>query len=577
MLSEGWDVKNVSHVIGFRAFGSPLLTEQVIGRGLRRNDYTVLNQPIEERLANDNRPDEETVDAFGIPFLGFPVERRKRPKAGRWGQKPVSIEPDAKKVAHGVRVPNVRSWAVGVSEALTDAIDVDSLDQLVISSKETPTQVRVRPVIGGAPEELMTLEEFRDEFPLLRSIFILARELFEAVNPGDAADRGIGPTFEEILDFVTAYVSRRVRTEGSSEKQDIGMYFWTRRALDILETAVQGAPSGTTTVPIFGSPQWLDSGNVKRFSWTGITSKGKKCHLSLVPCHTDLEGEFADYLDRAQDVLRYFKNERLGFSITYYENNRPRQYYPDFIVLVKEPDGREVWWLAETKGEIRPSTQLKREAADLWCERMSRSGHGSWRHLFVPQRRFHKESSKVKGFNALANALVRGGPEPQLELIPSDDPRVTGEAYKSLLPLYSLEAAAGYFGEGKAVDLEGGVGSESLGRLDEGMFVAKAIGRSMEPRIYDGDYLIFRANPTGTRQGKIVLAQGSIIDPELGGPFTVKKYVSEKVPDPDGGWKHSRVRLVPLNPEFDPIELRQSEADDEQVRIVAEYLGKLKP
>jgi hypothetical protein len=63
----------------------------------------------------------------------------------------------------------------------------------------------------------------------------------------------------------------------------------------------------------------------------------------------------------------------------------------------------------------------------------------------------------------------------------------------------------------------------------------------------------------------------------LGGPFTVKKYVSEKVPDPDGGWKHSRVRLVPLNPEFDPIELRQSEADDEQVRIVAEYLGKLKP
>lgn len=577
MLSEGWDVKNVSHVIGLRAFGSPLLTEQVIGRGLRRTDYTVLNQPIEERLANENRPDEETVDAFGIPFVGFPVERRKRPKAGKWGQKPISIEPDMKKAKHAVRVPNVRSWALGVSEPLVDAIDVDGLDQLVITSRETPTEVRVRPVIGGAPEELMTLEEFRNEFPLLRSTFILARELFEVVNPEGATELGIGPTFEEVLDFVKAYVDRRVRVEGSSEKQDIGMYYWTRRALDILETAAQGAPSGIKTLPIFGSPGWLESGGVKKFSWTGITSKGKKCHLSLVPCHADLEGEFADFLDQASDVVRYFKNERLGFSITYYENNRPRQYYPDFIVLVKEADGREVWWLAETKGEIRPSTQLKREAADLWCERMSRSGHGSWRHLFVPQRRFQRESKKVETFKELSEALVHSGPEPQLRLIPKDDPNVSGEAFKTLLPMYSLEAAAGYFGEGKAVELEGWVEVDSIGRLDEDMFVAKAVGRSMEPRIYDGDYLIFRANPAGTRRGKIVLAQGRIVDPELGGSYTVKKYSSEKVPDPDGGWRHAKVVLAPLNPEFDPIEVEDSGDGDDGVRVIAEYLGKLKP
>ena len=50
-----------------------------------------------------------------------------------------------------------------------------------------------------------------------------------------------------------------------------------------------------------------------------------------MPCHTDLEKRFADFLDSAKDVVRYFKNERLGFSVTYYESNRPRQYYPDFI------------------------------------------------------------------------------------------------------------------------------------------------------------------------------------------------------------------------------------------------------
>src|SRR6185369_7004530 len=104
MLSEGWDVKSVTHILGIRAFGSPLLTEQIIGRGLRRTSYDGLLTPIEERLANENRPDEETVDAFGIPFIGFPVEKkRKRPKSGGWGQKPVPIEPDSKKEKYAVR------------------------------------------------------------------------------------------------------------------------------------------------------------------------------------------------------------------------------------------------------------------------------------------------------------------------------------------------------------------------------------------------------------------------------------------------------------------------------------------
>src|SRR5213079_159565 len=65
MLSEGWDVKAVTHILGLRAFGSPLLTEQIIGRGLRLTSYDGLLTPIEERLANPERPDEETVDAFG--------------------------------------------------------------------------------------------------------------------------------------------------------------------------------------------------------------------------------------------------------------------------------------------------------------------------------------------------------------------------------------------------------------------------------------------------------------------------------------------------------------------------------
>ena len=68
--------RSVTHVLGLRAFGSPLLTEQIIGRGLRRTNYDVLNQPLDERPEGY----EETADAFGIPFVGFPVQKRKRPR-----------------------------------------------------------------------------------------------------------------------------------------------------------------------------------------------------------------------------------------------------------------------------------------------------------------------------------------------------------------------------------------------------------------------------------------------------------------------------------------------------------------
>ncbi|MDQ3964634.1 MAG: DEAD/DEAH box helicase family protein [Actinomycetota bacterium] len=409
MLSEGWDVKNVTHIMGLRAFGSPLLTEQVIGRGLRRTDYTVLNEPLEERLANANRPDEETVDAFGIPFIGFPVERRKRAAAGKWGQKPTPIQPDPSKDKFGVRMPNVRSWAVGVNEPLVKAIPVESLEALVIDSKETPTDVRVRPVIGGNPEEIMTVEEFRKEFPVVRSTFILARELLESTHPDGDTDSGTGPTFEELLDFVSEYLAHRVSTAGSSHVRDIGMYYWTRRALDILETAVQGAPSGSITTPVLGSPRYLDSTTIKQFNWTGITAKGKKSNLSRIACHTQLEADFADFIDSANDVVRYLKNERFGFSVTYYENNRPRQYYPDFIVLVKVGKS-EVWWLVETKGEVRTSTILKRQAAHLWCDRMTRAEitDVEWRDLFVQQRRFERaQKSDINSFTGLVDLLDR--------------------------------------------------------------------------------------------------------------------------------------------------------------------------
>src|SRR5260370_12810096 len=198
-----------------------------MGRGLGRTNYDVLNQPLAERPEGY----EETVDAFGIPFVGFPVQKRKRPRSGSWGNKPVWIEPDARKAQLQVRVPNVRSWAVSVTKPLGQVIHVSKLPTTLANAVD---EVTVRPVVGGNPEAVMTLGEFRREWPLLRTSFLLAEELYEVTNPGSAAELGIGPTFDELLDVSREYIQTRVTYPADDDQRDIGIYNWRLPARDLL-------------------------------------------------------------------------------------------------------------------------------------------------------------------------------------------------------------------------------------------------------------------------------------------------------------------------------------------------------
>src|SRR5262249_21979182 len=140
----------------------------------------------------------------------------------------------------------------------------ENLPELRLNPRETPSDFQVRPVVGGKPEAVMSLDEFRHEWPVLKTAFLMAEELFEATNPGAAADLAIGPTFDELLDICGRYLGLRVTAltvDGSaSDLRDVGIYFWPRQALDILENAIRNSgTAGVTPVPILGSPDWLDS------------------------------------------------------------------------------------------------------------------------------------------------------------------------------------------------------------------------------------------------------------------------------------------------------------------------------
>jgi len=140
------------------------------------------------------------------------------------------------------------------------------------------------------------------------------------------------------------------------------------------------------------------------------------------------------------------------------------------------------------------------------------------------------------------------------------------ERFVTHLPLFSLRAAAGRLGEEMPSAEEDWVRAPEGMRLGPDLFVAHVVGRSMEPRIPDGSLNLFRLKPVGSRQGKIVLVERFGVLDETA-RYTVKRYTSKKVQTGEDEWQHERIRLEPLNPEFEAWDV-----EPQDFAVVAEWL-----
>lgn len=147
--------------------------------------------------------------------------------------------------------------------------------------------------------------------------------------------------------------------------------------------------------------------------------------------------------------------------------------------------------------------------------------------------------------------------------------KVPVEPFRTHVPLFSLRAAAGGLGEEMESAAEDWVPAPEGMHLSPDLFAAHVVGRSMEPRIPDGSLNLFRLHPAGSRQNKILLIQRFGVLDETA-RYTVKRYTSTKVPAGDDQWRHERIRLEPLNPEFEAWDV-----DPEDFAVVAEWLRVL--
>jgi hypothetical protein len=142
--------------------------------------------------------------------------------------------------------------------------------------------------------------------------------------------------------------------------------------------------------------------------------------------------------------------------------------------------------------------------------------------------------------------------------------------FRTHLPQYSLEAAAGKFGRKMNVDPEGWVEVRTGLPLTEDMFVVHVLGHSMEPTIPDGSLCAFRAITSGPWEGKILLLEAY---GEPGGSrHTVKLCHLSKSQDPNGqgeiAWLHHRVTLESVNPAYESWDV----ASVEKIRPLGEFL-----
>ncbi|MCY4558671.1 MAG: DEAD/DEAH box helicase family protein [Chloroflexi bacterium] len=391
MLSEGWDANNVTQILGLRAFHSQLLCEQVVGRGLRRMDYTP--DPVTGLLTA------EYVDIFGVPFSLIPFKGRQPGRSTVEDDRPkheVMALPARK--ALEIRFPVVEGY-VTVLNRRRIACDVPSVERIRLDPLTTPTATFIRPEVAykvGSPSAYagfepteVTREQYYDSVHPQMIGFAIAeaitRELTEASHVGKEQLRSEcrQVLFPQVFRVVQEYIEKRVDLNGM-DPRDIGLQIYAQRVVGLLVSAIT-PDTGAGELPELPRLQrYKPMGGTEgvHFKTTKPVRATTASHLNYVACDTGSWEQAAMFqLERLANeaVIRcYARNEGLEFSIPYETDGRSANYEPDFIVQFN--DGSHV--VVEVKGYDRDGTSAKHEAAKRWARAISHWRQmGDWEFL----------------------------------------------------------------------------------------------------------------------------------------------------------------------------------------------------
>jgi type III restriction enzyme len=370
MLSEGWDAKNVTHIMGLRAFTSQLLCEQVIGRGLRRVAYDKDEQGF-------FLP--EYVNVFGVPLSIFQ-------NAGEGGDAPpppkpsIQVESLKERNALEIRWPNVLRVDAVVRPVLF--IEWDQVETLTLDPAQTPISAEIAPALNGATDwsriHSIDLEALPEDFRLQRLTFKAARKAFEELRGRLNGNQ----------EFLVVQMIRLVEQFFASGKLAIPSLFHQdplrKRILfslnidQIVQHLLRHVDERNTErmEPVFDEESPIGSTRAMR-TWytTRPCIVTRKSQISHIAGDSAWEPYGANVMEKSDKVLAYAKNDHLGFQVHYLWNGARRRFVPDFLIRLS--NGRTL--VLEIKGEDSAQNRAKRSALDAWVKAVNaKGGFGAW-------------------------------------------------------------------------------------------------------------------------------------------------------------------------------------------------------
>ena len=340
MLTEGWDANTVTHILGIRAFGTQLLCEQVVGRGLRRQNYDLDENGL---LAV------EYADILGIPFDFTAKPVVAPPKPPRPTVRVCAMRPE--RDALEIRFPRVEGYRIELPDAgLTAKFSADSALRLT-PNLVGPSIVRNEGIIGEGVT--LTVEHLKDIRPAT-IVFHLARHLLftKYRDPGEEPKLHL---FGQLKRIVRQWLDAgQLRCAGSTYPAQVLYREIADMACERIKTAITETLKGENLIKAIldaynpvGSTAHVNFTTSKQTRWK---TDPRKCHVNWVVCDSDWEAEFCRVAEAHPRVHAYVKNQSLGLEVPYLMGSTPRKYLPDFIVQVD--DGQPDWLnlIVEIKG-----------------------------------------------------------------------------------------------------------------------------------------------------------------------------------------------------------------------------------
>ena len=385
MLREGWDVQNVTVVVGLRPYTAKanILPEQTIGRGLRLmfrelpGSYTervdiIGNNAFLEFVDDLEKLEELKLDSFELGkdklriVTIMPLEDRKEFDIGLPVLTPSLVRKKslAEEIA-GLNVMELQSIVLPMSEddpvAKTfryEGYDIISLKKIVERDYAIPEPQTAQELIGYYARRIAEAVKLPSHFAALAP---KVREFFEEKAFGHWVDLNDAAIVKAMNTGIADYVCLNVF------KKALGSLTLDEQTPTLLEPARMLS----TCAP---------------FPWSRPVWEGRKTVFNLVPCDNNFERDFAKFLDNAEDVRAFAKIPlSFGFSIEYIDTAMNLHFYtPDFVAV----DQQGGYWLLETKGQETSEVPRKDAAATQWCENASQLTQTAWKYTKIPQKEF---------------------------------------------------------------------------------------------------------------------------------------------------------------------------------------------